>query len=94
MAGPRCARARLVCSGSYYRRKNNKAGDFIVSKFEDIIKKIIPFFIKYPLIEAKSLDFVDFCKIATLMESKKHLTLVGFEENLKVKSGMNDSRIG
>jgi hypothetical protein len=63
--------------GYYYTRKNNKAGDFIVTKFEDIIKKIIPFFKEYSLIGAKSLDFVDFCKIATLMGLKKHLTKKG-----------------
>ena len=29
---------------------------------------------KYPILGVKALDFADFCKVAELMQEKKHLT--------------------
>jgi LAGLIDADG endonuclease len=37
---------------------------FVVSKFNDINEKIIPFFEKYPIIGIKSLDFISFKNVA------------------------------
>ena len=72
--------------------KNGDAFDFRVSKFNDIIKIIIPFFQKYKIQGVKALDFVDFCKIAVMVEQKKHLTAEGLEQILKIKAGMNKGR--
>ena len=62
------------------------AGDFIVTKFEDIYTKIIPFFNKYPLQGSKSLDFSDFNSVAELMKNKAHITSEGFESIKQIKS--------
>ena len=64
-----------------------------VLKFSDIDEKIIPFFIQYKILGIKAIDFNDFCKVVTLLKQKKHLTIEGFNEILKIKSGMNSGRI-
>ena len=64
---------------------NNKNHiDFIVTKFEDIIK-IISFFEKYPIIGVKALDFADWCEAVELMKKGAHLTSEGLEEIKKIK---------
>ena len=42
---------RYVASDNY--------GDFLVTKFKDLVDIIIPFFDKYPIIGMKALDFAD-----------------------------------
>lgn len=66
---------------------------FTVHKFADLRDKIIPFINKYPLQGSKILNFVDFCKVAELMNNKAHLTKDGLEEIRKIRSGMNNGRI-
>jgi hypothetical protein len=76
-----------------YSLSSPEAGDFIVTKFEDIYTKIIPFFNKYPLQGSKSLDFFDFNRVAELMKNKAHITSEGFESIKQIKSGTNKKRI-
>lgn len=76
-----------------YSLSSPEAGDFIVTKFEDIYTKIIPFFNKYPLQGSKSLDFSDFNSVAELMKNKVHITSEGFESIKQIKSGTNKKRI-
>lgn len=59
---------------------------FIVTKLSDIQDKILYFFEKYPLQGFKLQDFDRFCKVATLMEKKAHLTAEGIDAILKIKS--------
>lgn len=40
----------------------------------------------------KLLDFKDFCKVATLIKEKVHLTTEGLKEIQKIKEGMNTGR--
>jgi hypothetical protein len=68
------------------------AVDFIVTKFEDLTDKVIPFFKKYSVTGVKSKDFLDFCSAAELIKNKAHLTKEGIEEIRKIKSRMNKSR--
>lgn len=65
---------------------------FVIYKFEDIINKIIPLFDNNPLIGVKSLDFLDFRKVASLMVNKSHLTEEGYNEIISIKNGMNSKR--
>lgn len=81
----------LEC-GYYNKSSGYDHGIFAVTKFEDIINKIIPFFDGYPLIGAKRQDFLDFCKVAELMKGKAHLTPEGLEEIFRIKAGMNTGR--
>jgi hypothetical protein len=70
----------------------NSAVYLSVSKLSDIINFIIPFFNKYPIQGAKMLDYLDFCKVAELMQIQAHLTVSGLEEIRQIKSRMNTGR--
>ena len=72
--------------------KNRTWIDLKVTKFDDIVEKIIPFFKKYPIQGVKALDFADWCKAVELMKEKKHLTQEGLEQIRKIKDGMNRGR--
>ena len=62
---------------------------FQVTNTKDITNVIIPFFMKYPIIGNKSLDFKDFYKVVIMINNKEHLTKEGFNEILSIKSNMN-----
>lgn len=78
--------------GIFFGSQNKSVNKFRVSKFSDIDNKLIPFFSKYPLKGSKILDYQDFCKVATLMKVKAHLTNEGLEQIKKIKAGMNRGR--
>lgn len=56
------------------------ASIYVVSKFEDIIEKVIPSFDKYQIKGVKLLDYHRFKEIALLMQDKQHLTPEGLEK--------------
>ena len=64
----------------------------VIGKFLDINNKIIPFFEKYPVLGAKSLDFSDWTKIANLINLGKDKTQEGFKEIKNIEIGMNKGR--
>jgi hypothetical protein len=66
--------------------------EYYVYKTQDILEKIIPFFVKYPLQSTKSLDFKDFCEASNIIRNKGHLTEEGFDRILEIKSFMNKNR--
>lgn len=67
--------------------------NFTVSKFSDIQDKILPFFQTYPLQGIKSMDYLDFAKVAKIIEIKGHLTMEGIKKINYLKSGMNRGTI-
>ena len=74
--------------------KNNNCFNLTIRKFADIDTKIIPFFIKYPILGREAvLDFQDFCKVSKLVKEKKHLQIDGFKKISLIKSGMNTKRV-
>jgi hypothetical protein len=83
--------------GKVQNKKNKKYNkdffEFRVEKFTDIETIIIPFFVKYPIVGQKLLDFQDFCKVAKLMNKKEHLTIEGINEIRIIKEKMNTGRI-
>jgi hypothetical protein len=58
-----------------------------VSNFSDIRNKVIPFFKKYPLQAKKRYDFIVFCRVADLIESKEHLSIKGVDKIQALKHG-------
>jgi hypothetical protein len=72
--------------------KKREVFEYQVSKFADLTDRIIPFFNKYPILGQKSKDFVDFSKVADLIETKVHLTTEGVNEIRKIKDNMNTDR--
>jgi hypothetical protein len=59
--------------------------DFHVTKFSDIVEKIIPFFNKYPLLGVKQKDFENFKLAASIISDKKHLTEEGLNQIKEIK---------
>ena len=66
--------------------------NFIVSKFSDIIDKVLPFFNQYPVIGIKNENFKDWSIAAEIMKNQGHLTEEGLNKILKIKAGMNRGR--
>ncbi len=64
----------------------------IISKFDDIVNIIIPFYAKYALHGDKRLNYLDFIKIANIMKDKGHLTQKGLDQILAIKEEMNRNR--
>ena len=78
--------------GKVYYLPDRGWGNYSVHKISDLADKIIPFFIKYPVLGEKAKDFADFCIVAQRMKEKKHIIPSDFEEILLIKAGMNKSR--
>ena len=75
------------------RISKNREGIYLdVTKFSDLIVKVLPLLKNHPILGNKSQDFEDFCKVAELMENKAHLTFTGMDEIRKIKAGMNTGR--
>jgi hypothetical protein len=68
------------------------SGVFIVRKFEDISKKLLPFFQDHMIEGVKKKDFEDWSRVAELIRFKAHLTEDGVEKIREIKSGMNTLR--
>ncbi|MDD3531260.1 MAG: LAGLIDADG family homing endonuclease [Candidatus Pacebacteria bacterium] len=86
--------------GEVYFQKEQRANHcqcyrYTVSSEKDIQETVIPFFKQYPLQSAsKGASFEIFCKIASLVKEKKHLTPEGLEEIRELKSRMNQKTAG
>jgi len=77
---------------SKYVYLTEEAVNLQVINLLDIQKVVIPFFVKYPILGVKSLDFLDFCEVARMIEAKDHITQEGFNRILDIKAGMNRGR--
>jgi hypothetical protein len=86
-----CIAEYLEC-GKIYKHSLN-AIVYRVSKTSDLTKKVIPFFIKYPILGIKALDFKDFCSLAELICNKAHYTEEGLDKIISIKANMNTGRI-
>ena len=62
---------------------------YSVSSVKDLVKTIIPHFLKYPLLTQKGADFILFKQIVDLMENKAHLTIEGINQIINIKAAMN-----
>jgi hypothetical protein len=78
--------------GNIYKKSSVAVIDYEVKKVSDLVDKILPFFIKYPLQGSKKQNFEDFCKVVSLIKSGAHLTESGLEEIRVIKAGMNTQR--
>lgn len=83
---------KYLGSDQIYKYPKTSAVSLTIVKFSDITNTIIHFFYKNPLLGVKLLDFMDWCKIAKLMNDGSHLTPVGLNLIRTIKSGMNTGR--
>jgi hypothetical protein len=66
--------------------------EFNCQSFKDNYEKILPFFLKYPILGVKAQDFEDWKKVAEMIKSKEHLTNEGFEQIRQIKARMNKDK--
>lgn len=79
-------------SGKIYKYAGKSAVSLSMVDFKDITNIIIPFLNQNPIIGIKLYDYLDWCKIHSLMINRSHLTVEGINSIRKIKSGMNRGR--
>ena len=79
-------------SGKIYKYPGKSAISLSIVDFKDITDILIPFFNKNSIIGIKLYDYLDWCKIHSLMLSRSHLTVEGIDSIRKIKSSMNTGR--
>jgi len=82
-----------INSGYIKRDTRNSVIYFTITKFADIIDKLIPLFDAYPIQGSKLLDYICFRKVAMLMKDKAHLTKEGADKIRDIKKSMNKERV-
>lgn len=82
----------MLNSKNQYVSKSNNTVSLAITKISELIEVIIPFFDKYPILGLKSLDFIDFKKVAIMIVNKEHLTIEGLNRILEIKLNMNQHR--
>ena len=75
----------LLNCGNIRNQEKKRSVEFQVRKFSDIETKIIPFFSKYKIEGVKYQDFLDFCEVTKLMQTKVHLTEEGLKQIREIK---------
>lgn len=79
--------------GKVYRYGGKSAVSFTIVDFTDITNNLLPYLEKHFIIGVKYYDYLDWCKIHSLMVNRLHLTTEGIKSIKTIKSGMNRSRI-
>ena len=74
-------------------RKRDGLHSYDVTKPQDIIQTIIPYFRKYELLsESKKRNFAIFCKIAALMNRGEHKNIKGLRKILELRERINEGK--
>ena len=84
--------AEYLGCGKVYKHSEN-AVVYKVFKRSYLTERIIPFFIKYPILGIKALDFLDFCSISELIKSKAYYNKEGLDQIIHIKASMNTGRV-
>jgi len=71
------------------KKHGNSTFSYRIESSEQIMKLIIPFFDKYPLITEKFGDYILFKKVIELMSNKEHLTEDGLYKIVSLKASIN-----
>jgi hypothetical protein len=79
---------RFGC-GFIRRDYSDKTLKYEVRSLDDLLNKIIPHFLKYPLFSSKQNDFLKFRKVCLMMKKEKHIQSKGLQEIMKIAFAMN-----
>ena len=71
-----------LISGNIYKYAGKSAVSLTIVDFKDITNIIVPFFNENPIIGIKLYDYLDWCKIHSLMLNRSHLTVEGINSSL------------
>jgi NADH:ubiquinone oxidoreductase subunit K len=82
--------------GYVAKYKNRLVCEFIVTRIDDIINKIIPFFEEHKIIGSKYSNFLDFKRAALIIKNKDHLKQdgIGLNQILLLKKIITDMNKG
>lgn len=78
------------CGGIRFS-KNDQCYKYEVRNLEELVKKIVPHFKKFPLTTSKKADFEIFSKVCEAMSQMKHLNPENLKEIIKISFQMNQS---
>jgi hypothetical protein len=71
--------------------RSDKTIKFEVRNVGDLVAKVLPHFLAYPLVSSKHADFERFARICELVSYERHHEQVGFEEIVRIAMEMNPS---
>jgi hypothetical protein len=83
---------RLNCGYSKLnnpKNKKDKSWVLIIKDRKDLKEKVLPFFDKHPLYSNKQNEYLVFRQVLYLIEQKKHLSKVGFNQIVELVFGLN-----
>jgi NADH:ubiquinone oxidoreductase subunit K len=75
--------------GIVNKYKNREVCELVVSKIDDIITYIIPFFEKYSIRGSKYENYLYFKEAAFIIKNKQHLTKEGIDKIIQLKAKIN-----
>jgi NADH:ubiquinone oxidoreductase subunit K len=75
--------------GKINKYKNRDVCELVVSRIDDIVMKIIPFFEKYPIKGSKYNNYIYFKEAAFIINNKEHLTDEGMNRIKELKAIIN-----
>lgn len=76
--------------GSIRFNKSDQTYKYEVRSLQDLTRRIIPHFVKFPLQTTKQNDFLKFQKICELMKMSKHLSFIGLRTIIETSYTMNN----
>jgi hypothetical protein len=79
-------------AGRLERDSRKPAIYLVITKISEVHQIVIPFFNQYPICGIKHLDYLDWCRIANLIETGAHLKNEGLAEIRRIKEGINTGR--
>ena len=79
--------------GYVVKYQNRPLCEFIVTKIDNILEHIIPYFEKHPVLGSKHFNYINFKNAACIIKSKEHLNpnRKGLEQILELKSNIDKS---
>jgi hypothetical protein len=77
--------------GSIRPDRSDKTVKWETRRLDDILERVIPHFVRYPLLSSKRFDFERFASVCELMADGEHRTRTGLMKIVRLVSGMNPS---
>jgi LAGLIDADG endonuclease len=84
-------RQRLGCGYIKPNSARDRALVFVVRNRDDLLRRVIPFFERSPLLSAKHADFQKFAAVVRALALGRHRSDAGFHELLELALSMNGS---
>ena len=75
--------------GSIRPDRSDKTLKWETRKLDDLVERIVPHFIRYPLLSAKQLDFERFATVCLRMRDGEHRSRLGLISIVSIVRGMN-----